>query len=88
MLRRRRQLDDTAAPTAADDGAPLLQLEEEAVIDGVQEWTAAFEGEGDKGWLHGGGGGGQPKWPFCAWEGTLTRNISNILCVGGACVHV
>lgn len=54
------------------------------------DWGAAAGGEeGDKGWL-GGRGDGAPHWPFCAWEGTLTRDISNIFALyvrTHACVY-
>lgn len=85
---RRRQLEDlattatvaaAAAGPAAEKGAPMVWTDE-VDLEGLNWWdegqAAALEGGGDKGWFL--GGGGQPSWPFCAWEGTLTRNISNI----------
>lgn len=73
---RRRQLDAPAAAEAL--AAPMDEVDMEAWD--VSEWGDVGAQEGDKGWLFGGGGGEeQPRWPYCAWEGTLTRNLSNIL---------
>jgi hypothetical protein len=82
MLRRRR-LEEPSTAAVADGAAPPLPPLEEVDVEALdllglwgeqqQGWAAGEEG--DKGWLF---TDEQAHWPFCAWEGTLTRNLSNI----------
>lgn len=86
MLRRRQQADPTDS----------VAVPEEVELDSIGAWLGGDVG-GDKGWLLGGDGGGgggggngaprPPQWPFCAWEGTLTRNISNIFALENSAAY-